>query len=89
MGEYISFIILQIWGQDHYENSMWKSMIVNKDFLTQLLINWQHSREREHIGSGVRKSLFADMDFNILVKQIDGELSITRWIVAWWRHMAR
>ena len=38
-------------------------MLVNKDFQTRHLIGWQHSRQP--IKSHVRKSLLANMEFNI------------------------
>ena len=45
------------------EDSILKSVLINKDFKTWLLICLQHSCQP--IGNHVRKSLLIDMDFNM------------------------
>ena len=56
-------------GIDCYEKSMLKSMLVNKDFLTWLLIGWHLSSQS--VKWQVWKSLVTNLDFNmgILVTQ--------------------
>ena len=56
---------LQYRGQEYmyYEVLMLKSMLVNKDFQTWLLIGWQHICQP--IRSQVKKSLLNNMDFNM------------------------
>ena len=68
------------WGGGNSVKSILKSMLINKDFLTWLLIGWRLCCQP--IRCQAWKSVFTNMDFHI--PRSLNELCNWRWFVAMW-----